>query len=92
MAGLVNLPANTNSEGVVVLNGAGPSVLVNGKPIATMANSTVTPHSHGNTTIPSSFTTGSGTVIANGSPVLRLGERAVCGHSITTSSPNVNAT
>lgn len=90
MPGVARIGDGTNSEAKVGPKPGSTNVFVNSRSIATEGNSFLTPHQHGQSTITSTFVgTGNQKVLANGSPILKQGSQALCGHSITESSPNV---
>ena len=73
--------------GGVIIGPGAPTVLVNGSAVSTLGD-TVTPHGdppHSSATIISS----SKTVLAQGIGIVRVGDKASCGHSVGRGSPNV---
>jgi len=82
-----------NQAGGAIIRGAG-TVIANGIPVG-LHVSTMTPHApFGRRPHPphraASTTSGSPSVIAEGSPVLRVGSGNTCGHSIVQGSPDIN--
>ena len=69
--------------------GSGYTVFVNGKPAA-LVGDPITPHGDSPHTT-SRLVSRSGSVYFQGKSVARSGDVASCGHSISTSSTNVNA-
>jgi uncharacterized Zn-binding protein involved in type VI secretion len=82
-----------NQVGGAIMRGAS-SVIVNGIPVG-LHVSQITSHAPWGDPHPpheaATTTSGSPTVFAEGSPVLRVGSGNSCGHSIVQGSPNVNA-
>jgi len=81
-----------NQVGGAIMRGAS-SVIANGIPVG-LHVSQITPHApwgdpHPPHAAPST-TSGSPTVFAEGSPVLKVGSGNSCGHSIVQGSPNIN--
>ena len=73
--------------GGVIIGPGAPTVLVNGSPVSTLGDA-VTPHGdppHSSATIIKSSTT----VFAQGKGIVRVGDKASCGHSVASGSPNV---
>ena len=87
---------DANQEGGQIIRGAA-TVIANGIEVG-LHVSGITPHSpwprpKNNPHPPhaaATTTDGSPSVIAEGSPVLRIGSGNTCGHSIVQGSPNVN--
>jgi uncharacterized Zn-binding protein involved in type VI secretion len=81
-----------NIFGGTIIRGA-KSVIANGKPVG-LHVSVMTPHAPFGKPHPPHFaaltTSGSPSVIAEGSPVLRVGSGNTCGHRIVQGSPNIN--
>ena len=68
------------------------SVKVNGSPLL-LVDSVIPCHNHGNNLVCfSPFKSGSKKVRAEGKYILRVGDSADCGHSLTTGSENVRIT
>lgn len=82
-----------NQVGGAIMRGAS-SVIANGIPVG-LHVSQITSHAPWGDPHPpheaATTTSGSPTVFAEGSPVLRVGSGNSCGHSIVQGSPNVNA-
>ena len=75
--------------GGVIIGNLAPTVLVNGSPVV-VVGAAITPHGlglHGN----AHMIQGSGSVLANGIAVCRVGDLADCGHAISSGSPDTNA-
>ena len=81
-----------NQVGGAIMRGAS-SVIANGIPVG-LHVSQITPHAPWGDPHPpheaASTTSGSPTVFAEGSPVLKVGSGNTCGHSIVQGSPNIN--
>jgi len=81
-----------NQVGGAIMRGAS-SVIANGIPVG-LHVSQITPHAPWGIPHPphaaASTTSGSPTVFAEGSPVLKVGSGNTCGHSIVQGSPNIN--
>jgi uncharacterized Zn-binding protein involved in type VI secretion len=77
-----------NAVGGKIIRGAA-TVFVNGIPVG-LNVSPITPHPAGPKHKASVTVTGSPTVFAEGSPVLRVGSVTTCGHVIISGSLNVN--
>jgi len=81
-----------NQVGGAIMRGAS-SVIANGIPVG-LHVSQITPHAPWGIPHPphaaTSTTSGSPTVFAEGSPVLKVGSGNTCGHSIVQGSPNIN--
>lgn len=82
---------DTNAVGGAIVRGAG-TVFANGIAVG-LHVSTITPHAPFGKPHPphkaATTTSASPTVFAEGSPVLRVGSGATCGHGIVQGSPNV---
>jgi uncharacterized Zn-binding protein involved in type VI secretion len=80
-----------NEVGGAIMRGAG-TVFCNGIPVG-LNVSQMTPHAPWDKTHPphqsATTTSGSDTVICEGSPVLKVGSGNSCGHSIVQGSPDV---
>ena len=91
MAGIARV-GDTNQVGGAIMRGAG-SVFANGIPVG-LHVSQITPHAPWGKPHPphhaASTTSGSPTVICEGSPVLKVGSGNSCGHSIVEGSPDIN--
>ena len=89
----VSRVGDVNSAGGKLTRGAS-TVFLDGKPVA-LHTSPVTPHQPWGTPHPphnnSVTTSGSGTVICEGSPVVRIGSTTSCGHSIVGGSESTTA-
>jgi uncharacterized Zn-binding protein involved in type VI secretion len=82
---------DTNEVGGQIVRGAS-TVIANGLPVG-LHGSPITPHSRFRKQhLSASTTSGSPNVVAEGSPVLRVGSGNSCGHSISTGSPNIEVT
>jgi uncharacterized Zn-binding protein involved in type VI secretion len=81
-----------NQVGGAIMRGAS-SVIANGIPVG-LHVSQITSHAPWGDPHPpheaASTTSGSPTVFAEGSPVLKVGSGNTCGHSIVQGSPNIN--
>ena len=81
-----------NQVGGAIMRGAS-SVIANGIPVG-LHVSQITSHAPWGDPHPpheaASTTSGSPTVFAEGSPVLKVGSGNSCGHSIAQGSPNIN--
>jgi len=82
---------DTNQTGGQIIRGAS-TVIANGIPVG-LHVSQMTPHAPWGSPHPPhqapTTTDGSPTVIAEGSPVLRIGSGNTCGHSIVQGSPDI---
>jgi len=82
---------DANQTGGQIIRGAG-TVIANGIPVG-LHVSQITPHAPWGPPHPPhqapTTTDGSPTVIAEGSPVLRIGSGNTCGHSIVQGSPDI---
>ena len=82
---------DTNQTGGQIIRGAS-TVIANGIPVG-LHVSQMTPHAPWGRPHPPhqapTTTDGSPTVIAEGSPVLRIGSGNTCGHSIVQGSPDI---
>jgi uncharacterized Zn-binding protein involved in type VI secretion len=93
MPGPVCRIGDRNAAGGVILNGEA-TVLVNNRPVAVIA-ARVTPHpccgAQGCPPVhcSASTTSGNGTVLVNGKPIVTVGDIDTCGHSRVGGSPNV---
>lgn len=92
MAGL-SRQGDQNEVGGAIMRGAG-TVFCNGKPVG-LHTSKISSHAPwGRKSHPphqaASTTSGSGSVVCEGSPVLKVGSGNSCGHSIVQGSPDVN--
>ena len=88
MAGQVQRLGDPNSGGGLIMNGD-PTVLVNGRPIATIGCK-VTPHPPGQGLHVTGFTTANQyTVVVNGKPVATTTAVDTCGHPRTVGSLDV---
>ena len=81
-----------NQTGGAIMRGAA-TVIANGIPVG-LHVSQITPHAPWGIPHPphdaATTTSGSPTVFAEGSPVLKVGSGNSCGHSIVQGSPNIN--
>jgi uncharacterized Zn-binding protein involved in type VI secretion len=81
-----------NQVGGAIMRGAA-TVIANGIPVG-LHVSQITPHAPWGDPHPphdaATTTSGSPTVFAEGSPVLKVGSGNSCGHSIVQGSPNIN--
>jgi uncharacterized Zn-binding protein involved in type VI secretion len=81
-----------NQVGGAIMRGAA-TVIANGIPVG-LHVSQITPHAPWGDPHPphdaATTTSGSPTVFAEGSPVLKVGSGNSCGHSIAQGSPNIN--
>jgi uncharacterized Zn-binding protein involved in type VI secretion len=85
MPGLVCRVGDKNAAGGVILTGD-PTVLVNGRPVATIG-ARVTPHAPRH---PAALTTSTNkTVLVGGKPITTVGDIDTCGHPRLTGSTNV---
>jgi len=79
----------TDLAGGVIAGAGEPSVKVNGSTISVIGDN-VNPHGAGPHAA-ATITAGSSTVLAGGVGVVRSGDSASCGHTVSSGSSNVNA-
>lgn len=91
MAGIAR-QGDTNQVGGAIMRGAG-TVFANGIPVG-LHVSQISPHAPWGRPHPPHHaavtTSGSETVVCEGSPVLKIGSGNSCGHSIVQGSPDIN--
>jgi uncharacterized Zn-binding protein involved in type VI secretion len=88
----ISRQGDANQMGGKIMRGAG-TVFANGIPVGLHVSQISNHGPYGKRTDPhraAKTTSASSTVIAEGSPVLKVGSGNSCGHSIVEGSPNVN--